>query len=571
MLDALPYLVDYPYGCTEQTLSRFLPAAIVARTLERRGLSADAAMARTFGGIEPEHAAATHPKPGAGLRALEDAIARGLGRLYDFQHSDGGWGWWKPGDSDLWMSAYVVWGLALARDAEVDVRADVLERGARFLEQRLVEAEADAPLAAWMLHALAASRLARAEGPVRAALDRLSQQRGALNAYGRALAVLALVGFDRKAEAASLAETLRNGVLIERDVERSAIGAGTGDPSAAPATAHWGADGLWWRWHDAPVETTAFALRALLAVDPRHELAEPAMHWLVQNRRGASWSNTRDTAMAVLALDDWLARSDELGRDVEYELYVNGTSAARRSVRAAELLAAPARFTIDPAQVRDGQNEIKLVRRAGQGALYAAARCTFPSLEEPVPARGNLVHVRRELWKLVPRRTLLAGWTFERLPLADGGAVASGERVIVVLTLEAKNDLEYVVVEDKKPAGLEAVDLQSGAPTWVRELNVEEVLRRFAPGAVPSFPDPLDAARTTGRTRWVHREPRDRHVALFLDRLPQGVWEVTYELVAEVPGRFRALPAEAHAMYVPEVRAHGTDLRLAVTQETQDG
>jgi uncharacterized protein YfaS (alpha-2-macroglobulin family) len=27
MLDALPYLIDYPYGCTEQTMSRFLPAA----------------------------------------------------------------------------------------------------------------------------------------------------------------------------------------------------------------------------------------------------------------------------------------------------------------------------------------------------------------------------------------------------------------------------------------------------------------------------------------------------------------------------------------------------------------
>jgi hypothetical protein len=33
MVDALPYLVDYPYGCTEQTLNRFLPAVITQRTL----------------------------------------------------------------------------------------------------------------------------------------------------------------------------------------------------------------------------------------------------------------------------------------------------------------------------------------------------------------------------------------------------------------------------------------------------------------------------------------------------------------------------------------------------------
>ncbi len=60
MLDALPYLIDYPYGCTEQTMSRFLPAAITARTLAGLGLSPEAIAGRIFGGIEVEHAARTH-------------------------------------------------------------------------------------------------------------------------------------------------------------------------------------------------------------------------------------------------------------------------------------------------------------------------------------------------------------------------------------------------------------------------------------------------------------------------------------------------------------------------------
>ena len=33
MVDALPYLVDYPYGCTEQTLNRFVPTVITQRVL----------------------------------------------------------------------------------------------------------------------------------------------------------------------------------------------------------------------------------------------------------------------------------------------------------------------------------------------------------------------------------------------------------------------------------------------------------------------------------------------------------------------------------------------------------
>src|SRR5206468_7715212 len=39
LVDALPYLVEYPYGCTEQTLNRFLPTVIVQRTLQRMNLN----------------------------------------------------------------------------------------------------------------------------------------------------------------------------------------------------------------------------------------------------------------------------------------------------------------------------------------------------------------------------------------------------------------------------------------------------------------------------------------------------------------------------------------------------
>ena len=53
MLDALPYLVDYPYGCTEQTLSRFLPAVVTAKTLDDLDLSAEDTVGRLFGGVEP--------------------------------------------------------------------------------------------------------------------------------------------------------------------------------------------------------------------------------------------------------------------------------------------------------------------------------------------------------------------------------------------------------------------------------------------------------------------------------------------------------------------------------------
>ena len=76
MLDALPYLVDYPYGCVEQTLSRFLPAVIVTKTLREHGLSVEDALTRVSGGIELDSAAKTHPKGKEALRKLQLAAIK---------------------------------------------------------------------------------------------------------------------------------------------------------------------------------------------------------------------------------------------------------------------------------------------------------------------------------------------------------------------------------------------------------------------------------------------------------------------------------------------------------------
>src|SRR5438270_2636260 len=90
MLDALSYLIDYPYGCTEQTMSRFLPAVITAKTLRDLGLKPEAAAGRIFGGIEQASAGAAHPQGKHGLGELDPLRKRSLARPCDFQHPSGG-------------------------------------------------------------------------------------------------------------------------------------------------------------------------------------------------------------------------------------------------------------------------------------------------------------------------------------------------------------------------------------------------------------------------------------------------------------------------------------------------
>src|SRR6185436_18066045 len=128
------------------------------------------------------------------------------------------------------------------------------------------------------------------------------------------------------------------GVKVDTKPDTSIVQSGgpATDPSVM-ATAHWGEDGVYWRWSEGGVEATSFALRALLAIDPQNKLIELVTNWLIKNRRGAQWSNTRDTAMVVLAMNDYLRASGELKGDLEYELIVNGKSIAKEKVSGADV------------------------------------------------------------------------------------------------------------------------------------------------------------------------------------------------------------------------------------------
>ncbi|MEW6517490.1 MAG: alpha-2-macroglobulin family protein [candidate division FCPU426 bacterium] len=572
LLDALPYLFDYPYGCTEQTLSRFLPAVIVAKTLQDLHVKPQTIADKMFGGVEKATADKTHSAGAKDFKLLDKMVKQGLERLYDFQHSDGGWGWWKEGSSDVYMTAYVLWGLCLASEAGVDIRSAVLDRADTFLNQRLVEYENQPDLQAWMLHAqarlFALWKRPKLHAYQTKAFDRVWSQRDKLNAYTRSLLALAARDFGLQDKAQILIRNLENGVIKDDKPDTTVLHAGGGQGETLMPTAHWGEEGFYWRWSEGGIEATAFALRALMAVDPKNALVEPVMNWLVKNRRGAQWSNTRDTAIAVLALTDYLRVSRELKQDLEFEVLVNGRPVVSKKLSAEESLGAPSVFAVKREFLKDGANEILFRNKTGQGAIYFSAQASFFSLEEPITPVGNEIFARRQYFKFVGRPTLLKGYVYDKVPLADNETVESGQRIETVVTVEAKNNYEYLVFEDLKPAGVEAVEVKSGQPLYAQEIKsgAQERVFKGKPGKKPRLA--ADAGDTTGRTAWVYQELRDRKVALFIDHLPQGVWEMRYTLRAETPGTYHALPVVGHAMYVPELRCNGAEVRIKVEESS---
>ena len=332
-------------------------------------------------------------------------------------------------------------------------------------------------------------------------------------------------------------------------------------------TAHWGEDGIYWL--NEAGGATAFALRRT-AIDPQNKLIEPVSNWLIKNRRGAQWSNTRDTAIVVLAMNDYLRVSGELKTDLEYELIVNGQSIANKKVSGADVFNAPSRFTIDPKLVKDA-NEIRIVRRPRR-----CPRCISP-LKKMFQPRRPIAPVKKKFslarcYKLVSVRRCSRDTCMIANRCATGKR-SQRQRVETLLT--AKNNYSTDV------PGSQAVGPRSrrGAQrrTYARELKSGAVDRKFSatnPATMDALPritavdNPQSEVAYTGRSRWVHQELRDRKVALFLDKLPEGVWEIRYDLRAEVPGKFHALPVVGQAMYVPEIRCNGAEVRIKLLNPT---
>ena len=134
MVDALPYLIDYPYGCTEQTLNRFVPAVITQQTLRKLGLDLKKIQEkRTNLNAQELGDAAERAKqwkrfddnPVFDDAELTKIVKAGVQRLTEMQLSDGGWGWFSGWgeQSTAHTTATVVHGLQVAQAERRRTRA----------------------------------------------------------------------------------------------------------------------------------------------------------------------------------------------------------------------------------------------------------------------------------------------------------------------------------------------------------------------------------------------------------------------------------------------------------------
>jgi uncharacterized protein YfaS (alpha-2-macroglobulin family) len=442
LLSSLESLAAYPYGCTEQTVSSFLPDIGIAALAARHDFA-----------------------PPAFRNRVDKMVRSGIVRLTASQNAEGGWGWWDYDATDPWMTAYATFALVTARDAGFDVSPRAIQRA---LDATAAQASARTALhdarafGAWVL---ALESRAEADTVLDAFSGNNLWRRRHLSDWGLAMLALAEDARGRKDDARAITMSLWSRFTP------------TGYRPQRGRT----------RWY-SDADYAAALLLAACRITPGHPNLGRLAARLVDYRRGEGWSSTRDTAFAVMALTRYADLTGELRPDNEVVIHINGREVGRKRFTSSDLLNAD--YVVSLPTLAPGPVRLQATSK-GRGRAYLVAsleQFTAGDLQRPVTNASGLVIERQYHRVSQGMKWALEAGTPGRAALD----FRSGDIVEVTLTIRAPQPYEYVMVEDPFPAGFEPqdrgqVDTAEWTDWWcaqvVRDDRVGFAIRRLDKGA----------------------------------------------------------------------------------------
>lgn len=493
MVEAIPGLVDYPYGCTEQTMSRFMPAVIVGRALHDLGM----------------------PMPDL-EKKIPSIVRMSIGRLTTLQHGDGGFGWWQNDKSEPYLTAYVLEGLWRAKQAGQSIDPFLATNALKWARENLAT-EKDKPVLTkeewtkWAVQRWAASRIYLAyavllygpSGDASAVLQRAQPKE--MDPEPVALMLLAAIQQHDVARVASL----RSALLAKAQVSGSVMN----------WTGTWG------------IESTARAFQALAAADPKDPALPKIIRYLMLARRGGGWFSTRDTAIALIGMTQYLMSTHELDANFALSVSLNGKPIKSLNVTRVTALSGEMNVQLPISELQEGTNAIE-IRKTGPGLAYYTLESRQTPFQQDI---GMLVNqsgltVERTYHSLAAQK--MEDGSLELRPSAKAETrFQSGQPVRCVLKLHADDDFEFVMIEVPTPANLH-VNENTEPETW--------------------------------DWWWSDISVFDDRVVIFARNVPKGDQTIEFNLRAEAPGVAHGLPALMYEMYAPETRASSGEVAVEV-------
>ncbi len=543
---ALPYLMEYPYECSEQVFNR-----LYANSLASYIANSDPKIRRIFdlwkatpaldSPLEKNQdlksvvleetpwvrqaAAESAARKNVGIlfdgNRLSDEMSRALFKLKQMQLADGLWPWLPGCGGNEYITLYITTGFGRlrhlgVRDIDVSCAIAALDALDKWMDEQyrwiLAHGNKDqnhlTPTVAFYLYGRS---FFLADKPVgsqyQEALDYwLAQARQywlSLWRQSQAHLAIALKRFGDAQTAAAIMQSIREHSVTDdelgmfwRDTERS-----------------------WW-WYRAPIETQAMMIEAFDEVSGDAQAVENCRVWLLKQKQTQDWKTTKATADAIYGL--LLRGADFLASNALVEVALAGQWIQPQQVEAGTGFYEE-RFIRQEIQPAMGQIT---VRKTDQGVSWGSVHWQYlEDMSKVAPYEGTPLQLSKALFV---KSTTAQGQVL--FPVQ--GPLAVGDELVVRIELRVDRDMEYVHLKDQRGSGTEPVNVLSGY----------------------RFQDGLGYYEST----------RDTATDFFMDYLPKGVYVFEYSTRIQHKGRYQTGIASIQCMYAPEFNSHSESFDLEV-------
>ena len=506
LTDAVLYLVEYPFECSEQLASRIIGIASLRDVLTA-------------------FKSAELPAPDI----LEERVLSDIETLQGLQNDDGGFPYWRRGfESIPFHTIHVAHALARAQQKGYAVPNDMLSAALTYLR----DIETHYP---WWYTEETRRTLSSYALYVRNLWgDRDAGK--ALNLYNKA-------GID----GLSMEAIGWLWSVIDTDYELEEIRTYVNNHVVETA----GAANFTTSYNDQTYlllssdrRTDAILLDALMEDNPDSDLIPKLVTGLLAHRKQGRWENTQENVFVLIALDRYFKTYEAQEPDFVARMWLGenyaGSSEFSGYTTDIHEISIPMSIVLKETAGGDGTSNI-IISKEGSGRLYYRLGLKY------APTDLNLDAL--DMGFVIERRYEAVDDPADVSRNEDGSwQIKAGARVKVVIKMVADNRRYHVALVDPLPAGLEIIN-----PALAVSQN-------------PPQEDPI--ARPYGWWWWgtwyEHQNLRDDRAEAFTSLLWDGVYEYTYFARATTPGTFIVPPTKAEEMYSPEVFGRSSSDRVIV-------
>lgn len=282
---------------------------------------------------------------------------------------------------------------------------------------------------------------------------------------------------------------------------------------------YWSSNVSAWYWHQAPIETHAAIMEAYKTMGNKEAIKDLQV-WLLRQKQTQSWITTRSTADACYAL---LSNNTFINNQQSIVVSINNKDIKPQQKQAGT---GYYRENIEKNDIQNNSGNIKVTAKTDDFAYGAVYWQYFEDLDKVKSAESGL-SITKKIFKLVNTDK-----GKERIEVMDTSLLKVGDFIEVVLVVSSDRNLEFVHIKDGRAAGTEPRDVLSQYQ-WQNGIGY-------------------------------FQSTKDVSTNFFIDQMNKGVYQLSYILKVEQAGVFNSGLATVQCMYAPEFIANSKALVLKV-------